>query len=275
MYNGPSNELIKQNAIIKATKWESGGVGAKHIITISACDVLHKADEAGGKLGQPKPWKVGDAVPGGATANNKTTAAPSGKENAKPQGGQARFVAIQTLTPYMNKWTIKGRVTSKDREMRTWRNAKGEGNLFGFVIADATSDLKVTAFKEDADKWFPMVEKGKIYQISNGQLKPKNTRFNNTQHDYELTLGKMTTLEEVYGDDGDDTPTQIYDFKPLDKLNEIELTRDANNKSERKNVDVCAVCQASGELSNIMIKSQGKELDKVSMLYNTAIVDIY
>jgi len=265
MYSGKQNDDMKQNAIIRATKWEAGGMGtgntAKHIITISMCDVLHKAEECGGKLGSPKPWKVGDSTPGGV-ANVKAPVAASGKENTKPQGG-ARLNAIQTLTPYMNKWTIKGRVTSKDREMRTWRNAKGEGNLFGFVIADATSDLKGTAFKEDADKWFPMIEKGKIFQISNGQLKAKNPRYNNTQHDYELTLGKMTTLEEVYGDDGDDTPTQIYDFKPLDKLSDIVLAKDATTgRGERKNVDICAVCQSAGDVSHIMIKSQGKELAK-------------
>ena len=59
----------------------------------------------------------------------------------------------------------------------------------------------MTAFKEDAEKYFPIIEKGKIYQITNGQLKAKNPRFNNTQHDYELTIGKLTTIEEVHGDD--------------------------------------------------------------------------
>ena len=45
-----------------------------------------------------------------------------------------------------------------------------------------------------------MIEKGKVYQISNGQLKPKNHKFNTTQHDYELTLSKISTIEEVFGD---------------------------------------------------------------------------
>ena len=82
----------------------------------------------------------------------KKKAIPSGKENTKPSGSSGRYVAIQTLTPYMNKWTIKGRVTQKDKTMRTWKNAKGEGCLFGFVIADETCDMKVTSFKEEAEK---------------------------------------------------------------------------------------------------------------------------
>ena len=82
----------------------------------------------------------------------KKKAPAAGKENTKPSGTSGRYVAIQTLTPYMNKWTIKGRVTSKDPKMRTWKNAKGEGCLFGFTLADETSDIKVTSFKEEAEK---------------------------------------------------------------------------------------------------------------------------
>ena len=46
-----------------------------------------------------------------------------------------------------------------------------------------------------------MIEKGKVYLISNGQLKGKNPRFNQTSHDYELTLSKVSTVEEVNGGD--------------------------------------------------------------------------
>ena len=70
----------------------------------------------------------------------------------------------------MSKWSIKGnqiniglhlllvllsasaRVTQKG-EMRTWNNAKGSGKLFSFTVVDKSEcDLKVTAFKEDAEK---------------------------------------------------------------------------------------------------------------------------
>lgn len=59
-------------------------------------------------------------------------------------------------------------------------------------------------------------------------------------------------------------PDQLYEFKALDVLNKIEFTKDENNRSNRKMVDICAVIQAAGELSSIMIKSQGKELSKVN-----------
>ena len=37
--------------------------------------------------------------------------------------------------------------------MRTWNNAKGSGKLFSFTVIDESCDLKVTAFKEDAEKY--------------------------------------------------------------------------------------------------------------------------
>ena len=46
---------------------------------------------------------------------------------------------------------FKGRCTQKS-EMRSWNNAKGSGKLFDFTILDESCDLKVTAFKEDAEK---------------------------------------------------------------------------------------------------------------------------
>ena len=161
MYNGPQLAELQINSIVTgllfysrffkikrdlATKWEANlAGGAKTVLSISSAKILHTAGEVGSKLGNPTPWKMGDAVPGGISK-------PIGKENTKPQGNSGRYVAVQTLTPYMNKWTIKARCISKDQSMRSWNNAKGAGTLFGFVVADATADLKVTAFKEEAEK---------------------------------------------------------------------------------------------------------------------------
>lgn len=47
--------------------------------------------------------------------------------------------------------------------MRTWSNAKGEGRLFSIDILDEEgSEIRGTFFKEDADKWFDVVQEGKV-----------------------------------------------------------------------------------------------------------------
>ena len=68
--------------------------------------------ETGGKkLGNPRGWKLEEsgAPPAGCKYVGNTAAGMGNKENTKPKpmGGE-RYIAIQTLTPYMNKWTIKG-----------------------------------------------------------------------------------------------------------------------------------------------------------------------
>ena len=61
-------------------------------------------------------------------------------------------------------------------------------------------------------------------------------------------------------------PEQVYEFKALDVLSNIEFQKDEQNRSIRKMVDICAVVQAAGDLNSIMIKSQGKDLSKVKSL---------
>jgi replication factor A1 len=263
MYNGSAKpEGLESYAMIEIQKHELGNLKNKKIIFISQYKLIHTANETGGKkMGNPKAWKFEDigAPPAGSKYLGNTYS--GNKENTKPKpystgltSGE-RYIAIQTLTPYMNKWTIKGRVTQKG-DMKTWNNARGSGNLFSFTIVDESCDLKVTAFKEDADKFFPVIEKGKCYTISNGQLKAKNSTYNNTQQDYELTLGKATKLEPA----GDvDLPTQLYDFMNFAQIEKLELV----GERPRKTIDICAIVKEADEsFSQITIKAQNKELSK-------------
>ena len=84
--------------------------------------------------------------------------------------------------------------------LKEYTNAKGAGKLFSFTVDDGTCDMKISVFNEEVDKFFNIVEKGKVISITNGSLKPKNAQWNHTNHDYECTLGRMTVLEEVIDD---------------------------------------------------------------------------
>lgn len=46
--------------------------------------------------------------------------------------------------------------------MRTWSNSRGEGKLFSMNLVDESGEIKATAFKEQADKYFDMVEVNKV-----------------------------------------------------------------------------------------------------------------
>jgi hypothetical protein len=52
---------------------------------------------------------------------------------------------------------IKARVTTKS-PVRTWSNARGEGKLFSMDLIDESGEIRATAFKEQCDKFFDMIE---------------------------------------------------------------------------------------------------------------------
>jgi replication factor A1 len=52
---------------------------------------------------------------------------------------------------------IKARVTAKS-PVRTWANARGEGKLFSLDLIDESGEIRATAFKEQCDKFYDMIE---------------------------------------------------------------------------------------------------------------------
>lgn len=67
-----------------------------------------------------------------------------------------------------------GRVTKKS-DMRTWSNARGEGNLFSIDLLDEDgSEIKGTFFKQDADKWIEVLQEGQVYSFCGGRVKVRN-----------------------------------------------------------------------------------------------------
>jgi replication factor A1 len=63
---------------------------------------------------------------------------------------------------FLCRWVIKARITSKS-EIRSWNNAKGSGQLFSIDLLDATGgEIRGTFFKDACDKFFPMLQEGKV-----------------------------------------------------------------------------------------------------------------
>lgn len=166
-------------------------------------------------------------------------------------GSPPKCQPIASLTPYQNRWTIKVRVTNKS-DIRTWSNSRGEGKLFSMDLVDQSGEIRATAFKDQCDKFYDMVEKGKVYFLSKGTLKPANKQYTSIKNDYELTFNSETTMMPC--EDEDSTiPNVQFDFRTISDLQDI---------NPDSMVDIIGVAKSAGDVQTVTIRSSNREVAK-------------
>ncbi|XP_021733994.1 replication protein A 70 kDa DNA-binding subunit B-like [Chenopodium quinoa] len=140
--------------------------------------------------------------------------------NAAPaarMGMTRRVYPLASLNPYQGNWTIKVRVTSK-ATMRTYNNARGEGNVFNVELTDEDgTQIQATMFNAAARKFYDTFQAGKVYYISKGTLKVANKKFSTVHNDYEMTINENSVVEEA-SDEGVYIPETKFNFVPIDQL---------------------------------------------------------
>jgi len=168
--------------------------------------------------------------------------------------GGPRITPILQLNMYQNRFTIKGRVTSKG-DIKHWSNAKGEGTLSSLEVLDAGgTDIRITMFKEAVEKWHNYFEIGQVYTITGGRLKVANQKYNNCKSNYEMTIDVNTEI--VKCEDSKEIQTMVFEFCKIGKLEEIE---------ENKFVDIIGIVQEVGEVQSLTSKRTGQELKKADV----------
>lgn len=191
----------------------------------------------------PQPQKAP-----GAPAAAPATRAPAPERPVNP---------IESLSPYQNNWTIKGRVSYKS-DVRTWSNAKGEGKLFNVNLLDESDEIRATAFNDMADKFYNLLQEGKVYYVTKARIQQAKPKFSHLSHPYELSLDKDTEITECF--DTENVPKVNMNFTKLSLVQTVE---------KDTIIDVIGVIQAVNDVFQITAKATGKPFDR----RNITIVD--
>eukprot|EP00984_Skeletonema_dohrnii_P010594 scaffold4130_cov112-Skeletonema_dohrnii-CCMP3373.AAC.6 len=237
-------DITKAGNVGSAQAQPSGGVGG------GAQPMYGKVESAG------NPYGGGGSNPYGSRGNSGGMGM-SGQGSSNPvirtNASSQSFTPISGLNMYSNRWTIRAKITNKS-EIRTWSNAKGEGSLFSVVVLDSSgTDVKCTFFKEAVDKFYNLLEEGRVYTFSGGRLKVANMQYNTCKSQFEITFDQNS---EIHLQDDAEDIQESYDFVKIAALSEMEPSGF---------VDILAVVKHVADPAVIVSKKSGKEMTKCEL----------
>jgi len=153
------------------------------------------------------------------------------EENSKPivtidlpdAPSGSRVTPIGLLNPYMNRWSIRARVTTKG-EKRSWSNSRGSGSLFSVSLLDEQgTEIRATFFKEAAEKYFDAIVQDKVYMFTGGVIKVANRAYSSVNNQYEISFSGNCTVHKC--DDDDKIKKISFSFMKIENLPKIDAGR--------------------------------------------------
>lgn len=116
-------------------------------------------------------------------------------------------------------------------------------------------------FNEIVDIFYPHIHKGNVYYISRGSLKFANKKFTSIKHEYELTLDRLSVLQQA-ADDGSIGGID-FSFTPISEM-------PGRNKDDI--VDVIGVVMKAEARSEVTVQKQTQQ-ERAVAKRNVTLID--
>jgi len=131
------------------------------------------------------------------------------------------IMPINALSPNCSSWRIRAKIDSK-APIREW--TKGDRTFINFFVILCDKDghkIEGTFWSDAVQKFHGILEEGKVYEFSGGQIKAVNRQWAKTDHTFALSFDMNTTITEVQ----EEIETRL-NLKTIDDLTEANGTVD-------------------------------------------------
>lgn len=159
--------------------------------------------------------------------------------------------SIASLNPYMQRFTIRARITSKGQK-KEWNKPTSQGQLFSIDLADKSGEIRGTLFRDLVDRYCDVLQEGTMYRITDtsARIKPANKQWTSLSHQYEINFGNA-----VFEDCADDSSV------PLINCTFVKLSELPQHAPDEK-VDIVAVVKSAEPVSSFISKRDNAERKK-------------
>ena len=107
------------------------------------------------------------------------------------------YTPISALSTFLFDWTIKAKVVKKFN-LTDYQNSKTKktGKYFTIQLMDnENTHIPGTFFDAGADKFFSLIEIGKVYLFSNGKVTLANAKYRTAESNYQINFDSTAVIE--------------------------------------------------------------------------------
>jgi len=193
----PGIQDIQKYDVLNVQKFALDKIGEDQIFVV----------KEGKRLFTDLKVKLGVPIPLGKDNPNENNIAPKIPEDAKNimdvaspvKNGTRKYKPVKALILYEKNWTIKVRLTNIGPKIGTKKNKNSFIISLEFIDEDDTA-ISAILCGEAVEKYEKILHKGKVYLISNGEVKIAQKKYSSIKNDFALTLDKQAIIEESEDD---------------------------------------------------------------------------